>query len=169
MMFITASAALWFLPFVLPICVYICYTDMKGMRIPNHAVAAMFFVFVLVGILALPLDAYLWRYVHLVVVLVAGIALNAGGAMGAGDAKFAAVAAPFIHVGDLNFLILLFSANLLAAFTTHRLAKLTPLRRMAPSWESWSTGKKFPMGLALGGTRALYLILGAIYGQPALP
>jgi prepilin peptidase CpaA len=158
------ASALWFLPFALPICVYIMYTDMKGMRIPNHAVVALFAVFVVIGPLALPLDAYLWRYVHMVVVLVAGIALNAGGAMGAGDAKFAAAAAPLIHLGDLQFLMLLFAANLLAAFFAHRIAKHTPIRRLAPDWESWTSGKRFPMGLALGGTLALYLGLGVVYG-----
>lgn len=160
-------AASWFLPFVLPICIYICYTDMKGMRIPNHAVVALFVVYLSVGLIALPLDAYMWRYLHLVVALVAGIALNAGGAMGAGDAKFAAAAAPFIHLADLRFLMALFAANLLAAFVAHRLAKLSPLRRLAPEWHSWESGSKFPMGLALGGTLAIYLGLGLLYGQPS--
>ncbi|MDJ0821320.1 MAG: prepilin peptidase [Paracoccaceae bacterium] len=162
---IAASAALWFAPFVLPICLYICFTDMRGMRIPNHAVVALFVVFALVGLIALPFDAYLWRYLHLVVVLVAGIALNAGGAMGAGDAKFAAAAAPFIHIGDLRFLMALFAANLLAAFVAHRIGKHTPLRRLAPDWHSWESGSRFPMGLALGGTLGIYLLLGIWLGR----
>ncbi|MBV7396696.1 prepilin peptidase [Mameliella sediminis] len=166
-MSLSASAAMWFLPFVLPICIYICYTDMKGMRIPNHAVVALFLVYLFIGAIALPLDAYFWRYLHLIVVLVAGIALNAGGAMGAGDAKFAAAAAPLIHIGDLRFLMALFAANLLAAFVAHRLAKRSPLRQLAPHWHSWESGSKFPMGLALGGTLAIYLGLGILYGQPA--
>ncbi|MCC1492265.1 prepilin peptidase [Cognatishimia sp. F0-27] len=164
-MLISASAALWFLPFVLPICFYICFTDMRGMKIPNHAVVALFCVFVLVGLIALPFDTYLWRYLHLVVVLVAGIALNAGGAMGAGDAKFAAAAAPFIAVGDLRFLMALFAANLLAAFVSHRAVRATRLRNLAPSWVSWTAGSRFPMGLALGGTLGIYLTLGALYGR----
>lgn len=164
-MSITAYAAFWFAPFVLPICAYIMFTDMKGMKIPNHAVMALFAVFVVVGLVALPFDAYLWRYVHLIVVLTAGIALNAGGALGAGDAKFAAAAAPIIHLGDLRFVMALFAANLLAAFVTHRLAKSTALRRMAPDWQSWTSGAKFPMGMALGGTLALYLILAMLYGR----
>lgn len=164
-MLITASAAMWFVPFAVPICLYICYTDMKGMRIPNHAVVALFLVYAVVGFVALPFDAYLWRYVHLVVVLVAGIALNAGGAMGAGDAKFAAAAAPFIHVGDLRFLMAVFAANLLAAFVAHRIAKHSPLRKLAPDWHSWESGARFPMGMALGGTLAIYLLMGIWYGR----
>ena len=89
---------------------------MRDMRIPNQMVVLLFAVFAIVGLVALPFDTYLWRYLHLVVVLIAGIALNAGGVMGAGDAKFAAAAAPLIHLGDLRFLMALFAANLLAAF-----------------------------------------------------
>lgn len=161
---ITAYSALLFLPFALPICVYVAFSDMRDMRIPNQMVVALFLVFAVVGLFALPLDVYAWRYLHVIVVLVAGIALNAGGVMGAGDAKFAAAAAPFIHVGDVRFLMALFAANLLAAFVTHRIGKHTGLRRIAPHWISW-TNRKFPMGLALGGTLAIYLALGAWFGR----
>lgn len=163
---ILSSAALWFFPFVLPLCVYTCYTDMREMRITNGTVVTLFLVFVVIGPLALPFEDYLWRYAYFGAVLVAGMALNAAGALGAGDAKFAAAAAPFIHIGDLRFLMVLFAATLLAAFASHRLAKYTPLRKIAPDWESWDApAKKFPMGLALGGTLAIYLGLGILYGR----
>lgn len=161
---ITAFSALLFLPFALPICVYVAFSDMRDMRIPNQAVLALFAVYVIVGLIALPFDEYMWRYVHVIVVLVAGIALNAGGVMGAGDAKFAAAAAPFIHLGDVRFLMALFAANMLAAFFAHRLGKHTGLRNIAPHWKSW-TNPKFPLGLALGGTLAIYLILGVFFGK----
>lgn len=161
---ISATAALWFLPFVLPVCVYVAFSDMRDMRIPNQMVVILFAIFAIVGLIALPFDAYLWRYLHLVVALVAGIALNAAGTMGAGDAKFIAAAAPFIHLGDLRLLMILFAANLLAAFVAHRIGKYTKLRSIAPHWESW-TNPKFPMGLALGSTLGLYLILGAWVGS----
>ena len=164
-MAISSTAALWFLPFVLPICLYVCFTDLSQMRITNQAVLALAAVFLLVGLIALPLPTYGMRLVQMLAVLVVGFVLTAAGAMGAGDAKFAAAAAPFIAPGDLRLLLALFAANLLAAFATHRLAKYTPLRRIAPGWKSWQTGWKFPMGLSLGGTLALYLILGASYGR----
>lgn len=163
-MSVTAQSALWFLPFVLPICMYVAFTDLREMRITNQAVIALALVFVVVGPLALPFADYGWRFSHLAVVLVAGVALNAAGAMGAGDAKFGAAAAPFIALGDLRFLILIFTACLLAAFCTHRLAKHTSLRQLAPGWQSWTTQGDFPMGFALGGTLAIYLLLGTAYG-----
>lgn len=163
-MAITAYEAMWFFPFVLPICFYVAFTDMAQMRITNQAVIVLGALFVILGPIALDLETYLWRLLSLVIVLVVGIVLNAAGTMGAGDAKFAAAAAPYIALGDLRLLMALFAAVLLAAAATHRGAKYTPLRRLAPHWESWDRGKKFPMGLALGATLALYLGLGILYG-----
>lgn len=163
-MFITSYSALWFLPFVLPICIWVAWNDLRVMKIPNVAVLMLVAIFVVIGLITLPLDVYGWRLAHLVIVLLVGIVMNAAGLVGAGDAKFAAAAAPFVAIGDLQLLCLVLAANLLAGFTTHRLAKHTRLRNLAPHWESWSRGKKFPMGLCLGGTLAIYLCLGAIYG-----
>lgn len=164
-MALTAFAALWFLPFVLPICFYVAFTDLREMRITNQAVLALAGVFLIVGLIALPLPVYGMRLVQMVAVLVIGIVLNGAGAVGAGDAKFAAAAAPFIAPGDLRLLLAIFAANLLAAFVTHRLAKYTPLHRVAPGWKSWDMGWKFPMGLSLGGTLAIYIGLGVAYGS----
>ncbi|MGC1496774.1 MAG: prepilin peptidase [Sulfitobacter sp.] len=163
-MTITATSALWFLPFVLPICLYVAYTDLAQMKITNQAVVALAVVFIVIGVFTLPFETYLWRLLGLVVVLVVGVILNAVGAMGAGDSKFLAAGAPYVALGDLRLLMMLFMAILLAAFIAHRLAKITPLRRLAPDWVSWTKVKKFPMGLALGPTLAAYLILGAVYG-----
>jgi prepilin peptidase CpaA len=154
-----------YLPFALPLCFYVAFTDLREMRITNQAVIVLGALFLILGLIALPLDAYLWRLAHLGIVLVVGVTLNAAGAVGAGDAKFAAAAAPYIALGDLRTLLVLFMLNLLAAVATHRLAKYTPLRRLAPHWVSWDRGRDFPMGLALGGTLGLYLILGALFGS----
>lgn len=163
-MAIPASTALWFLPFALPVCFYVAWSDMRSMRIPNNAVLALFAIYAVIGLIALPLPTYGWHLLHVVVVLVIGMVLNAGGLIGAGDAKFAAAAAPFIFIGDLRFLMAIFTATLLAAWVTHRIAKYSPIRRMVPEWESWEQGWDFPMGLALGGALSLYLILGFLYG-----
>ena len=164
-MAITSLSALWFLPFVLPICFYVAYMDMREMRITNQSVILLALVFIVLGPFLLALPEYGLRLLQLVAVLVIGIILNAAGAVGAGDAKFAAAAAPFVAIADLGTLFVIFAANLLAAFLTHRLAKHTPLRRIAPQWQSWDMGWEFPMGLSLGGTLAIYLIMGAVDGS----
>lgn len=154
-----------YLPFALPLCFYVAFTDLREMRITNQAVIALGACFVVLGLFALPFESYLWRLGQLGIVLVVGVILNAAGAVGAGDAKFAAAAAPYIALGDLRTLVVLFMLNLLAAVATHRLAKYTPLRRLAPHWVSWDRGWDFPMGLSLGGTLSIYLILGALLGS----
>ncbi len=161
---ITPSEALWFLPFVLPICLWVIWSDLSAMRIPNLAVLALAGVFVLVGLVALPLSEYPWRLAAMGAVLVITFLANMAGLMGAGDSKFIAAAAPFIDPGDVTPLGLIFAANLLAAFVTHRIAKHSALRRLAPDWVSWDRGRKFPMGFALGATLIIYLTLGATGG-----
>lgn len=161
---ITVHAALWFLPFALPVCAWVAWSDLRRMKIPNTAVLTLTGIFLVVGLIALPLAEYPWRLMHLGVMLAAGIGMNAAGLMGAGDAKFIAAAAPFVALGDAATLGLIFAVTLVGAFVTHRIIKHSPLRRLAPDWQSWSSGKKFPMGFALGGTLAIYLGLGALYG-----
>ena len=163
-MSITVYAALWFLPFVVPLCLYAAYTDMASMRITNPTVLALAAVFVVIGPIALPFETYLWHLLAMAVALVVGIFLNAAGVMGAGDAKFIAAAVPFVALGDLRLMLALLMATILAAAATHRGAKYTPIRKMVPHWTSWDQNKKFPMGLALGPTLAIYLILGARFG-----
>lgn len=161
---ILPSTALWFLPFVLPICLWVMWSDLKAMRIPNTAVLALVGVFAVFGLFAMPFADYPWRLLTLLVVLVITFLANMVGLMGAGDSKFIAAAAPFIDPSDAGAVAFIFAANLLACFATHRIAKNTSLRQMAPDWDSWDRGRKFPMGFALGGTLIIYLILGAFAG-----
>nr|WP_245398737.1 prepilin peptidase [Oceaniglobus trochenteri] len=154
-----AKAAWWFLPFVTPICVWVAWNDMAFMKIPNKAVMALFAVYLVIGPIAFPLELWLWQWLNLVVVLAVGFVMNMAGGLGAGDAKFAAAAAPFVLVQDAASLLFLFAAVTLAAFATHRGAKhFAPLRNLVPDWASW-TNRKFPMGFPLAGTLLIYLLL----------
>lgn len=165
-MALPAQVAWWFLPLLVPLCLYVAYTDLARMRITNPTVLAMAGVFAVMGPFLYPFDAYLWQLAQLAIVLVVGIILNAAGAMGAGDAKFLAAAAPYVALGDVRLIMALFAAVLLAAYAVHRIARATALRNMAPTWDSWNTkGRKFPMGFALGPTLALYLGLAALHGS----
>lgn len=163
-MAISAYSAWWFLPFALPIAIWVAWNDMKFMKIPNMAVYALALVFLLVGLVALPLADYPLRLLQLLVVLVAGFFANMLRLIGAGDAKFAAAMAPFVALDDAATMFYLFAAILLAAFATHRLfRRVETIRRLTPDWQSWAR-RDFPMGLALGGTLAFYLLLGAGFG-----
>ena len=152
--------ALWFLPFATPVCLYVAWSDLARMKIPNVAVIALLAVFAVVGPLALPLGEYGLRWLHVAGVLLLGFTANALGVLGAGDAKFAAAMAPFVTRGDIAAFGMLFAIVLVAAFAVHRAARaLPPVRRLAPGWESWERDTHFPLGLALGPTLVIYLAL----------
>jgi prepilin peptidase CpaA len=131
---------------------------MKFMKIPNKAVLALTLVFAVVGLVALPLDVWAWRWTHLAVILTAGFVASTAGLLGAGDAKFAAAMAPFFPVDDLRFVLALFAAAILGAFVGHRTVRaIGPVRSATADWLSW-THKDFPMGLALSGTLVIYFL-----------
>lgn len=161
---LSLAEALWFLPFVAPICLWVVWSDLSTMKITNASNLALVVVFLVVGLFVLNLDAYGWRLMQLVIVLALAFVANAIGMMGAGDSKFLAAAAPFVAPGDTVTVLLLLSAITLVAVIVHRVAKNSPLRQLAPNWVSWSNSEKFPMGFALGLTLIVYLVLGLIYG-----
>ncbi len=147
----------------LPICVYVAYTDLSQMKIRNTAVLALFVVFVVAGLFVItPLVEYLWRFVHLAVVLAAGFVLTMIRAVGAGDAKFAAAMAPFVALPDLPEVLILFAILLVVTWVGHRIIRSIPaIRNLAPDWRSWSEKKDFPMGITLAATHLTYLGLAA--------
>ena len=155
-MFLLQTEAWLYLPFVLPLCFYVAFTDLSQMRITNQAVVVLGGLFLVLGPFVLTFDLYLWRLAQLAIMLVLGVLLNAGGAMGAGDAKFLAAAAPYVALGDMRVLIVIFTANLLAAVATHWIAKYTPLRKLAPRLDKLGQRLEIPDG-ALAGWNPRYL------------
>lgn len=158
------TTAAWFLPFVIPITVWVAWSDMSSMKIPNKAVLALLIVFAVIGLIALPsFNEYLWRWSHFGVVLVIGFLLSSLGLMGAGDAKYMSAMAPFIALRDAYPFMFLLGGTIIAAFIIHRTARGSRIREMYPDWESW-TRREFPMGFALAPALMFYLLIGLING-----
>lgn len=154
------TANLVFLILVTPICLWVVYTDLSAMRIPNKAVLALIAIYAVAGFLVLPFGDWLMRWPNLALVLVLGIILMLIGQFGAGDMKFAAAAAPFITPQHSSFAMLLLAAYLLGALAAHQLVgRIGPLRDCAPQWKSWSLRRWVPAGIALAGTLVTYLSL----------
>ncbi len=165
MMAQSAHAAFWLLFAATPVSLYVAWTDLKSMRIPNMAVLALLVAYAVIGVLTLPLAAWGWSWLNFAVILVMGFVLSMTGGFGAGDAKFAAAMAPFIALGDLRLFLVLLCAVSIAAFIAHRTLRAIPaMRRATPDWASW-TRKEFPFGLALGPALVFYLGLASIYGS----
>ena len=152
------TTAAWFLPFILPITIWVSWSDMATMKIPNKAVLALLAVFVVVGLIALPFQEYLWRYAHFAVVLVITFVLSSLGTMGAGDAKYIAAMAPFIDRADFMPFMFLLGATVVASFILHRTARASFGPKRFPDWESW-TRREFPMGFALAPALMFYLLI----------
>ncbi len=161
-MLLSVSAALWFLPFVVPICLWVAWSDLATMKIPNKAVLALIVVYLVVGLIVFPFEQWAWQLTHFAVILVVGFVLTLAGVMGAGDAKFAAAAAPFVMLADGINVAAIFTICVVLGFVTHRLARVTPFRKLTPNWESWERTREFPMGYPLAGTLMVYLILAAV-------
>ncbi len=177
-MHIPAFQAALFAVFVIPIWLYTFYVDMKLKKISNLTVWALFAVFVVIGFLTMPIGEYLWRFAHYGVVFAVGFAFWMLRQVGAGDVKFAAVAALFIHQGDLRLMMFIAIAAMLAATVTTLLVTFSPLKKLAPNWATWKMrdpnnpdsvggGKQFtlPMGTGLGLMLCAYLVLGVFNGQ----
>jgi prepilin peptidase CpaA len=154
--------ALWALPFATLISMWVAWSDLARMKIPNNAVLALLAVFAVIGFLTLPLEIYVWRYAHFAIVLGIGFLMAIAGVVGAGDAKFAAVMAPFVAAIDGTAIAAIFVLTTILAFILHRLARVSPLRKLAPNWESWERTRDFPMGLPLAVTLIIYLARTAI-------
>ena len=154
-----------FLVLSLPLSLWVAWSDLRTMKIPNKAVILLIAIFVVAGLALMPLDAWAWRWANFAVVLGFGFLLNAIAHVGAGDAKWAAAMALFMRAKDAYFVLPLFAAFLLGAFAAHRILRANPaVRRATPDWVSWKR-KDFPMGLALVGTLLFYL---AMFAFPAL-
>lgn len=155
----SAWTALWLLIPVLPVSIWVAWSDMKFMKIPNVAVLTLAAGYAAFGLIALPFDLYLWGYALGAITLVIGFLVSSARMVGAGDAKFAAAMAPFFVGSNLSFVLTLFAGCLIAAFAAHRALRSIPaIRRAAPDWASW-THRKFPMGLALAGSLSFYFLL----------
>lgn len=151
-------SALAFLPFTLFIGIWVAWSDMRFMRIPNLAVLCLLATYVVIGLLVLPIKLWALGFLVGVATLVALFLANAAGLIGAGDSKFGAAMAPFFVLADYRLVMGLLAGCLLGAFAAHRLLRLIPVVRQAtPEWQSW-THDKFPMGLALAGMLNFYLL-----------
>jgi prepilin peptidase CpaA len=157
---VTVTQSIAFLIFVAPLCIYVAWNDLRAMKIPTWSTDALAVVFVVVGIFVMPFTEYLWRYVHFGVVLIIAILASAIGAMGAGDSKFLASAAPFVALDDTGFVLMLLASGMLAGLMIHRAAKAIPaVRNLVPDWESWAQGKRFPMGFPMAAVLIVYLAI----------
>ncbi len=165
------TTAAWFLPFVTPIALWVIWSDFTTMKIPNKAVIALLVVFVVIGLVALPFNEYLWRYAHFGVVLVIGFILASFAGLGAGDAKFSAAMAPFVAYADLGLFLFILAGTTFAALVFHSILRYTPaIKKRLSHWESMTRKadqpfrkRDFPFGFGLAPALLVYLLMALSY------
>jgi prepilin peptidase CpaA len=137
---------------------WVAWSDMKFMKIPNKAVLALAAVFLMVGPSPCPSRLALGLALG-VITLVAGFVMTSLRALSAqGDAKFAAAMAPFFAGSSPASSSPSSRPACWRPLSPIAAARLTPFRTATADWASW-THRKFPMGLALSGTLIFYFLL----------
>lgn len=175
---VSSTFALWALIPALPLCVFILWVDMKHKRISNLSVWGLFAIFVVVGLLTLPIMEFAWRFANYGVVFAVLLVMWMARQVGAGDVKMAAVAALFVDKGDASHMLLITFASIAVAVVATLIVRATPLRNLAPDWAAWklkasenniNVGKgdqvTIPMGTGIGLALCTYLLLGVVHGQ----
>ncbi len=152
---------------MVPLMALTAYHDLKDLRIPNWLVLLVLGAFLLTGLWGLPLDVFGWRLLQGAAVLLVGFLLFAGGLIGGGDAKMAAVLAPFVAGPDVGRLLLIYCIVALALILILRLAQQM-LRHEETGWLSIdqlgkpAAQRVFPMGVIFAITMAIYLGMAVI-------
>ncbi|MEM9782388.1 MAG: prepilin peptidase [Pseudomonadota bacterium] len=101
---------------LVPLLLYVMWCDMATMRIPNAASLLIFLIFVVTGLMGLPLEIYGWRLLHTVIAFFVGFGLFqiSGGQVGGGDLKLLIALTPFVNHGTLGQILVLWSLVTLA-------------------------------------------------------
>ncbi|MFK5998415.1 MAG: prepilin peptidase [Rhodobacterales bacterium] len=148
----------------IPICIWVAYSDMKFMRIPNVACYALFIGFLLIGPLILDLHEYGIRIAQAFVVLFIGFFVTSMGFAGGGDSKFAAAMAPYIALGKIIPFIFIIGIMSLFLIGLHKLIGVTPgLKNLIKDWDSWNAYGMFPYGVTLTASLITYLLINTWY------
>ncbi len=137
-----------------PFCLWAAWSDLKFLKIPNMLSILLALSFVIVGVLVLPIEEYLWRLLVGVAAFTIGFLIYTTGTIGGGDIKFIAAMLPFVAITDLLAFAFLISIMSLAGVASH---KLVGKLKLAPDgWKSWNSGRKFPFGFSLAGALVYY-------------
>lgn len=144
----------------IPIGIWVAWSDMKFMRIPNVACFALFISFLILAPLIYDLNQYGFRIAQGLIVLLIGFFATGIGLVGGGDAKFAAAMAPFIALEDIFPFIFLIGILSLLSVGLHKLAGITPgVKNKIKDWDSWNTQGMFPFGITLAASLIAHLVL----------
>lgn len=152
---------------VIPMLIYVMYSDLKDMRIPNMASLVIFAAFVPLGLWGLPIETFGWRVLHgaIAFFVAFGLFSVAPGVVGGGDLKLIVALVPYVP-GDLLIVLaelwVVMSVVTLLLFVALR-AGLRGRTQLAAIERSSETFLKlpFPYAWTIAGSFIAFLALGA--------
>jgi len=148
----------------IPICIWVAWSDMKFMRIPNVACYALFISFLIIGPLIYDMQEYGIRIAQGIVMLIAGFFITGIGLVGGGDSKFAAAMMPYIALKMIFPFLFIIAIMSFFFIGLHKLIGITPgIKNYIKDWDSWNSKGMFPFGVTLAGSLIAYLLLNIWY------
>lgn len=147
---------------LLPLMVYITYTDLRYLRIPNWSVLAVLGVFVATGIWGLPFETFLWRIGYAALALAAGIVIYnlAQGSVGAGDLKLIAALAPFLSQANLlDFMLIYVVVSIFGTILFMVMRRRNRRRGVKEPWKAFGETIYMPAGVFLGISISIVMVV----------
>lgn len=149
---------------VIPALVYVVWTDLKTMRIPNVACLVIFLAFLPTGLAGLDIETFGWRLAHTAIAFFLGYAIFSltSGAIGGGDLKLGIALVPYVpgvYLPLLAQLYIVMSVLTLLVFLGLR-AGLRGRTQLAAIEASSTSFMKlpFPFALVLSSTFIAYFV-----------
>jgi prepilin peptidase CpaA len=134
-----------------PICLHMAYTDLRDMKILNRDVSVILGLFVICAPFLMPATEWIARLAWALPTL--------RGFMGAGDAKILTALTPFAAGRESVMLMAIMAIMILVMIPLHRVVRAFPALRPGLShWRSWEH-PGFPMGVVIGPSFLLFLLL----------
>ena len=135
---------------VVPLSIWICYTDLKFMKISNrdNIIIAVWSGICCLAVLGL--TPFLWHIGLGAIVLIITYTIFLTGHLGGGDAKFLAAAA--VVTGPSNSFVFYFNLSVLVLLTllVHRIAaRYLERHGLLGDWVSFGTSRTFPFGVPI--------------------
>lgn len=145
---------------LVPLLIYVMWSDAKAMRIPNICCLLAFLIFIPTGLWGLPLETFLWRIGHAVIAygLAYGLWVIAKAKVGGGDLKLIIAMTPYVPGAYLGVLLMLWAGltlGMLGIFFALRWS----LAGRDYGFAALGQQRYFPAGLSISGAFLVMMVL----------
>ncbi|MEM6489272.1 MAG: A24 family peptidase [Pseudomonadota bacterium] len=149
-----------------PLCLYIIYSDVMTMRIPNTALLLMVAIFLPTGYLGLPTEIFLYRLLYTVIAFFVGygiyeIVTRVGIPIGSGDLKMIIASVPWLPIEYFPLYAYLMIPSVIVSISAIMLVRWALRGKTEIEWiedpEVRTRKLRVPAGTVLGLNMILFL------------